>query len=121
MLNNVCVLTVKVNNMRDALPFYTDILDFKVSKTYSDKIVSLVHESIPIVLEESSPTEKVSANQVLLGINSEDIEVDFKKLKERGANLLFNEPEPCPPGRYFIIEDPSGNQIEIVEFSNQDQ
>ena len=117
----MCVLTVKVNNMKDALPFYTEILDFKVSKTYSDKIVSLVHESIPIVLEESSPTENVSGSQVLLGIYSEDIDEDFKKLRKRGAHLLSNEPEPCPPGRYFIIQDPSGNQIEIVEFSNQDQ
>ncbi|PWW25501.1 hypothetical protein DFO73_113100 [Cytobacillus oceanisediminis] len=28
--------------------------------------------------------------------------------------VLFDEPQPCPPGRYFVIEDPSGNQIEIV-------
>ncbi len=47
------------------------------------------------------------------------IENDFNQLKDKGVKIISSEPQPCPPGRYFVIEDPSGNQIEIVEFSNQ--
>ncbi len=116
MLNKICVLTVKVKDMKEAIEFYTHVLGFEVSKHYGDKIVSLVHGELPIVLEESDIPH--AGNQVLLGILSENIEEDFLQLKEKGITVQFDEPQPCPPGRYFIIEDPSGNQIEIIEFSN---
>ncbi|MBM6618961.1 VOC family protein [Bacillus suaedaesalsae] len=116
MLNKVCVLTVKVVNLQEAVEFYTTVLDFKVSKYYGEKIVSLVHEEVPIVLEEVETTN--SGNNVLIGILSNDIQLDFNAMKSKGVKVLFDEPKPCPPGSYYIIEDPSGNQIEIVEFSN---
>ncbi|MBN8207669.1 VOC family protein [Bacillus sp. NTK071] len=121
MLNQVCVLTVKVKEMKESLSFYTEMFNFTVSKKYSDKIVSLVHKNIPIVLEEDPSINLSESKNVLLGISSENIDYDFKLLKERGANVLFDEPKPCPPGLYFIVEDPSGNQIEVVEFTNEDQ
>ncbi|GGB29913.1 hypothetical protein GCM10011409_04060 [Lentibacillus populi] len=118
MLNEVCVLTVKVDNIRAAVDFYTNVLDFAVSEEYGEKIVSLVHNEIPIVLEEVK-TKTTSAEQgVLLGIRSEDLDKDLEQLKAKGVKLLFDEPEACPPGRYIVIEDPAGNQIELVEFCN---
>lgn len=118
MLNQVCVLTVKVDNMKNAIDFYTNVLDFKVSKHYGESIVSLLHKGIPIVLEETQMDHQESNQNVLLGILSENIDDDFSLLKSKGVKVLFDEPKPCPPGRYFVIEDPAGNQIEIVEFSN---
>ncbi|MGD6834454.1 VOC family protein [Sutcliffiella halmapala] len=120
MLNKVCVITIKVENMQDAVRFYTEVLDFKVSKQYGENIVSLVHESVPIVLEKADSIRKEAHSSVLLGILSHDIEKDFASLKEKGAVILFDEPQPCPPGRFFVLEDPFGNQIEVVEFSNMD-
>ncbi|KAF0824779.1 VOC family protein [Cytobacillus firmus] len=116
MLNQLCVITIKVTDLKSAVNFYTEVLDFKVPKHYEDKIVSLVHNDVPVVLEESAD-EKTGSN-VLPGILSKNIESDFSKMREAGVKMLFENPQPCPPGRYFIIEDPSGNQIEIVEFSN---
>jgi predicted enzyme related to lactoylglutathione lyase len=118
MLNKVCVITIKVENMQDAVRFYTEMLDFKVSKHYGENIVSLVHEGVPIVLEKEDSNRNEAPSSVLLGILSRDIEKDFASLKEKGAAILFDEPQPCPPGRFFVLVDPSGNQIEIVEFSN---
>ncbi|WP_226658061.1 VOC family protein [Pseudalkalibacillus hwajinpoensis] len=116
MLNNVCVLTIKVSNMKESLAFYTEVLDFKISKEYGPNIVSLQHESIPIVLEkESQESEK---NSVLIAIQSNDIHKDFHRFKEKRVPILSEEPKPCPPGLYFVIEDPSGNQIEILQFIN---
>lgn len=118
MLNKVCVLTVKVENLQKALEFYTEVLGFKVNKHYGEKIVTLVHGEIPIVLEEEGTNLSGKDQNVLLGILSEDIDSDFHRLKAKGVKILFDEPKPCPPGRYIVIEDPSGNQIEILEFSN---
>ncbi|KAA0545264.1 VOC family protein [Bacillus sp. BGMRC 2118] len=116
MLNKVCVLTVKVANLQEGVEFYTNVLDFEVSKYYGEKLVSLVHHEVPIVLEEVENVQ--TGNNVLMGILSKDIEQDFNNMKSKGVKVLSDEPMPCPPGRYFIIEDSSGNQIEIVEFSN---
>jgi lactoylglutathione lyase len=118
MLNKVCVLTIKVGDMEKAIEFYTKMLDFGVSKHYGDNIVSLVHNEVPIVLEKSDE-ESISGNQkILLGILSENIDEDVERLRKKGAKILFDESRPCPPGRYNVIEDPFGNQLELVEFSN---
>lgn len=118
MLNKVCVLTIKVNDMEAALEFYTKKLDFEVSKHYGENIVSLVHNEIPIVLEKSDEESTIAGQKVVAGILSENIDEDVKQLRQKGVKVLFDESRPCPPGRYNIIEDPSGNQLELVEFSN---
>ncbi|QOR67897.1 VOC family protein [Cytobacillus suaedae] len=107
MLNKVCVVTVKVDNIQAAIEFYTNVLDFKVSKYYGEKIVSLQHEAVPIVLEESEIQKEDKGQGVLLGLLSDDIDKDFSDLKAKGVKVLFNEPKPCPPGRFFVIEDPA--------------
>lgn len=117
MINKVCVLTIKVQEMKSAIEFYTNVLDFEISKEYGEKIVSLVHKDIPIVLEESAPTNS-SSNQVLPALFSENLDNDIAKLKSKGAKFLFDEPRPCPPGRFIVLEDPSGNHLELIEFSN---
>ncbi|WNF24951.1 VOC family protein [Mesobacillus jeotgali] len=118
MLNKVCVLTIKVADMEEALKFYTKVLDFEVSKHYGENIVSLVHNEIPIVLEKSEGDTGSGGQRVLLGLLSENLDEDVKLLREKGAKILFDESRPCPPGRYNMIEDPFGNQLELVEFSN---
>lgn len=117
MLNKLCVLTIKVDDMETALEFYTKVLDFAVSKHYGENIVSLVHNEIPIVLEKSNGGSSVG-QKVLLGILSENLDDDIDRLRNRGAKILFDESKPCPPGRYNMIEDPFGNKLELVEFSN---
>ncbi|WP_223701816.1 VOC family protein [Sutcliffiella deserti] len=79
--------------------------------------MSLVHEGVPLVLEKADDGSTGRNQGVLLGIQSENIKNDFASLKEKGVKMLFEEPQPCPPGFYFVIEDPAGNKIEIVEFS----
>lgn len=118
MLNKVCVLTIKVDDMKAALEFYTKVLDFEVSKHYGENIVSLVHNEIPIVLEKSDEEGTSGSQKVLLGILTENIDEDVDRLRQKGAKVLFDESRPCPPGRYNIIEDPFGNKLELVEFSN---
>jgi predicted enzyme related to lactoylglutathione lyase len=101
MLNKVCVLSIKVKDLKAAIKFYTEVLNFEISKQYGEKIASLVHSEVPIVLEETD-AEKQGSN-VLPGILSKDIYRDFSRMKEAGVKVLFDEPQPCPPGRYFVI------------------
>ncbi|WLD94667.1 VOC family protein [Alkalihalobacillus sp. AL-G] len=119
MLNKICVLTVKVHNMNEALDFYTNVLGFKVSKRYGEKIVSLVNTDYPIVLEEEEGRSSRSGQGVLFGLVSENLNEDIEFLKSKGAPVMFDEPRPCPPGLYTVIKDPSGNEIELLEFSSE--
>lgn len=118
LLNQVCVLTIKVGDIETAVDFYTKVLDIQVSKHYGENIVSLVHDKMPIVLEKSDEVSASGGQRVLLGILSENLDDDLGSLWEKGAKIVFDEPMPCPPGRFNIIGDPFGNQIELVEFSN---
>ncbi|WP_404450990.1 VOC family protein [Virgibacillus necropolis] len=118
MLNKVCVLTIKVHNIDAAVDFYTNTLDFNVSNHYGEKIVSLINPEFTIVLEENEEESLMSGNNVLLGLVSENVDEDMKMLLSKGVKMVFSEPRPCPPGRYIVIEDPSGNHIELLEFSN---
>lgn len=119
MLNQVCVLTIKVNDLEKAVEFYTKILDFNVEKRYGDTIIQLTHHGLPFILEKGDATTPPSSSNVLLAIQSSNIQEDFHQLREKGVKLLFHEPQPCPPGYFFIIEDYSGNQLEIVQFVNK--
>ncbi|MEQ2525083.1 VOC family protein [Bacillaceae bacterium CLA-AA-H227] len=116
MLNQVCVLTIKVTNMEEAVDFYTNVLDFSVAKKYGENIISLDHNGLPLILEKAEKVNVPSSSSVLLAINSSNIQEDFKKLQDKGVKILFDEPKPCPPGYFFVIEDNSGNHLEIVEF-----
>ncbi|UFT98340.1 VOC family protein [Radiobacillus kanasensis] len=117
MMNQICVITIRVTNVQEAVSFYTEKLNFQVSERYGESIVQLEHDGVPLILEESSDIK--SGNNVVLGLLSNDIQEDFQAMKERGIRVLLDSPQPCPPGHFFVIEDPFGNQIEIVEFDEQ--
>lgn len=116
MLNQVCVIGIKVNDLKKGVAFYTEVLNFKIAEYYGDSIIQLEHNGVPIILEKDDSNNTQGSSKVVLGINSTDIHADFKQLKETGVNMLFSEPQPCPPGYFFVIEDFEGNQIEIVQF-----
>lgn len=43
MSSQVCVISINVPNLNEAIDFYTHTLGFEVNKQYGPKIVSLVH------------------------------------------------------------------------------
>jgi lactoylglutathione lyase len=116
MLNQVCVLTIKVNDMEKGVQFYTEKLDFKVLKKYGENLISLEHNGLPLILEKTERNDGAASSNILLAIQSSNIQQDFEKLRDKGVKIISEEPMPCPPGYYFVIEDNSRNQLEIVEF-----
>ncbi|SDL63880.1 VOC family protein [Sediminibacillus halophilus] len=115
-MNKVCVITIKVKEMEEAIAFYSGKLNFVVSEHYSETVVSLKQEPIAIVLETSQSGEVPPDNSIVLGLESVDLDKDIKILKEKGVKLVSDEPKPCPPGRFIEIEDPSGKKLEVLEF-----
>ncbi|PLR76894.1 hypothetical protein CU633_13390 [Bacillus sp. V3-13] len=58
MLNQIGVLTIRVNNLKEAITFYTEALGFEVARHYGEKLVSLKHDGLPLVLEETGGIRK---------------------------------------------------------------
>jgi lactoylglutathione lyase len=117
MLNQVAVLTIQVHDMKESVDFYSNTLGFDISNRYGETIVTLKQEAITIVLEQTETIHTKPQQYVLPGIISENLNEDISNLKTKGVKIVFDEPRPCPPGRYTVIEDPTGNQIELIEFS----
>ncbi|WP_274308473.1 VOC family protein [Solibacillus daqui] len=120
-MNQVCVITIYVPNLNEAINFYTNSLGFEVNKQYSPKIVSLVHKGIPFILEENDQLieNTASTSRVVLALKTENIVQKAKLLKEKSVEFLVAEPTACPPGKFISFKDPFGNIIEYLQFDDQ--
>lgn len=110
-----CVISIYVKDMNEALDFYGEVLGFEVNKRYGASIVSLVHEGLPIVLEEREQ-QAAGGSGIVLGLQTADIYQTSQELRDRGVELLMPEPADCPPGKYISFKDPSGNTLEYLQF-----
>jgi lactoylglutathione lyase len=119
MGSQVCVIGIYVPDLNKAVDFYSNTLGFQLNKHYGSKIVTLMHEEIPIVLEESEGAAYNRDNNVsgvVLALRTEDIEETLKLLKEKEVELVVDTPADCPPGRYISFRDPFGNVLEYIQF-----
>lgn len=110
----VCVISIYVPDMEKAVDFYTEVLGFKVNKAYGQKIVSLVHDGVPIVLEEKEQTGGGSG--IALALKTDNVYKSANDLLAHGVELLMKEPADCPPGKYISFKDPFGNTLEYLQF-----
>ncbi|WP_252501776.1 VOC family protein [Sporosarcina sp. Marseille-Q4943] len=116
-MTQVCVISIHVPNMKEAIQFYTEVLGFEVNKEYGPKIITLVHGELPIVLEESEHAARnASSSGVVLTLKSDDIHQSLEVLKEHDVELIIAEPADCPPGKYISFKDPFGNVWEYLQF-----
>ncbi len=106
--------------MDKALEFYRDIHGFEVENTYDDGcIVQLKHEGPTVILEKVdklNPAKYPETAQVVLGIETDDIDKSYVDLKTKGVDFIQDSPQPFVAGRFAAMRDPSGNLIELLEF-----
>ena len=118
-MSQVCVISIYVPNLKEAVDFYSSVLGFEVSKQYGSTIVSLVHVGLPIVLEKSDEVSINSASNpsgVVLGLRTEDIDETVRSLKEHSVDFVVDKPTECPAGKFVSFRDPFGNILEYLQF-----
>ncbi|MFN2744044.1 MULTISPECIES: VOC family protein [Bacillus] len=116
----VCMVSIKVTDMKEAKSFYCEKLNFKLEKEYGENIIELNVDGFPIILEKASKPNTLEYgehSQVVLGLQTDDIKKDMNHLKQNGVHVLYEEPQTCPPGHYTVIVDPFDNKIELLEVS----
>ncbi|WP_242615235.1 VOC family protein [Paenibacillus solani] len=119
-MSNLCVLSINVNDMDQARRFYCDILGFEISRVYDEEIISLKNEGISLILqkcERRADTDYPHEAQVIIGIETADVNAAIEAYKSQGVEVIIEPPKPCPPGLYSAIRDPFGNVIELLEFT----
>lgn len=119
-LASVCVIGIYVEDMDKAVAFYCDNLGFKEAERYDDGcIVRLENEGPPVILEKVEKAGKIEYpgfSQVVLGIETDDIEKTSEELRTKGVEFLHDKPQAFVAGHVMAMRDPSGNVLELLQF-----
>ena len=62
--------------------------------------------------------ENIQPGDIIIYINSEDIEADLKKAEALGATVVFQKSEIPNTGWYGMFKDPTGNTIALYTSMN---
>jgi predicted enzyme related to lactoylglutathione lyase len=63
-------------------------------------------------------SDEFQPGDVLIYVNSDDIEADLKKAKSLGATILHEKKEIPETGWYGVFKDPTGNMIALYTSMN---
>jgi catechol 2,3-dioxygenase-like lactoylglutathione lyase family enzyme len=122
---NTLMVRYIVNDVDAAIAFYTRHLEFRVCAQSGPNFAILERENLQLVLSPpkgpgggSQPMpdgrrpEPGGWNRII--VRSSNLEGDLEKLRK--ANVKFrNDIVAGPGGRQTVIEDPSGNPVELFE------
>ena len=115
----ISVIQINVTDMDQGIAFYSDKLGFEVaSRKYYPRIVELAHDgAIVILLKVDKPVviDYPNVAQTLINFEVDDLATKLEEFKEKGVNLIHEEPQPCPVGVFAAFRDPFGNVHELLE------
>jgi catechol 2,3-dioxygenase-like lactoylglutathione lyase family enzyme len=111
-----------VTGVDEAVHFYRDNLDFVVDKHNPGKFAALVHDDLTLYLsapgagsggQAGGDPEPGGWNRFMVVTKELDGLID----RLRGAGAIFRgEISDGGAGRAILLEDPSGNVVELFEF-----
>jgi catechol 2,3-dioxygenase-like lactoylglutathione lyase family enzyme len=113
-----------VSDVDKAIPFYTDMLGFKLDMHPAPGFASLSRGDLQLLLNrpgaggagQAMPDSQLPApggwNRIQIEVA--DLEATVEKLKRTGARFR-NEIVTGNGGKQILIEDPSGNPIELFQ------
>jgi catechol 2,3-dioxygenase-like lactoylglutathione lyase family enzyme len=113
-----------VNDVDAAIPFYTDMLGFKLEMHPAPGFASLSRGDLQLLLNrpgaggagqampEGQRPQPGGWNRIQIEVD--DLEATVEKLKSTGARFR-NEIVTGNGGKQILIEDPSGNPIELFQ------
>ncbi len=117
-----------VNNVDEAIRFYTGQLDFHLVMHPDPAFAILMRDDLRLLLSAPNDQEGIGKstgkiqpkpggwNRFHLEVN--DLETTVENLKKDGAHFR-NDIVSGVSGRQIILEDPSGNPIELFEYYNE--
>ena len=123
MAEDLVSVRYMVDDVEDAVAFYTTHLGFDVLSSAAPAFADVVRGNLRLLLSgrtssagrpmpDGSTPQPGGWNRIHLIV--EDIGTEVERL--RGANLTFrNDIVTGPGGQQILLEDPSGNPIELFQ------
>lgn len=115
---NIVHVEIPATNVEAAGKFYADLFGWKI--THDAKMNYSMWQAgdgdeyggFPQVSDENP------AGQVLVYIDSDDIEADLKKVERLGGKVLHAKSEIPEMGWYGVFQDPTGNVLALYTSMN---
>ena len=113
-----------INDVPEAVKFYTTVLGFTVEHDASPAFASVARDGVRLLLSgEGSSGKRTLADgrhQVPGGWNRvhievKDLESEVKRLRAARVPFRTSEIVTGPGGSQVVIDDPSGNPIELFQ------
>jgi len=113
-----------IDDVPAAMRFYTTLLGFTLEHDASPAFVSVVRDGVRLLLSGEGSSGKRSLSdgrrQVPGGWNRihlevADLEGEFARLRAAGVSFRTVEIVSGPGGSQVILDDPSGNPVELFE------
>ena len=122
-MNQLVSVRYLVDNVEDAIAFYTKVLDFEVLTQYVPAFADVQRGNLRLLL--SGPTSSAGRamadgakpgpggwNRIHLIVD--DIDAEVARLRDNGAQFR-NDIVDGPGGRQVLVLDPSGNVVELFQ------
>jgi predicted enzyme related to lactoylglutathione lyase len=113
-----------IDDVPAAVGFYTTLLGFRLEQDASPAFASVSRDGVRLLLSgEGSSGKRTLADgrrQVPGGWNRihlqvADLEAEVRRLRAAGVQVRTNDIVTGPGGAQILIEDPSGNPIELFQ------
>lgn len=119
-MTSVSTLTILAPDLLAARKFYCDMLGFAVAADYGPDLTKLQNDGCALLLARCAQVARPdypAAAQFALGLAVADAGAELKRLKAAGVELIFDEPQDFPAGRFIAVRDPAGNVVELLQFN----
>jgi len=122
-MSNVSVRYI-IDDVPEAMRFYTTLLGFKLEHDASPAFASVVRDGVRLLLSGDGSSGKRQLpdgrHQLPGGWNRVHLEVsdlarEVERLRAEGVSFRMDEIVTGPGGSQIILDDPSGNPVELFQ------
>ncbi len=117
---SLSALTILAPDLAAAQKFYCGLLGFAVEANYGPELIKLQHDGCALLLNQcarpSRPDYPLAA-QIAIGFAVADVDAELKRLRAAQVDLVFDQPQEFPAGRFIAVRDPAGNVVELLQYS----
>ena len=115
-----CWTTIIVNNLKDSLKFYQEIIGLPVNRRLKAEpgveIVFLGDGETKLELISSKTNSKVNIGlDISIGFEVESADKTIAYLEEKGIEIQSGPFQPNPNIKFFYLLDPNGVKVQLVE------
>lgn len=119
-MSSVSALTILAPDLGAVQKFYCGLFGFAVEASYGPELIKLQHAGCALLLsrcERASHPDYPLAAQVVIGLAVDDVDAELKRMRSAKVELIFDQPQEFPAGRFIAVRDPAGNVVELLQFS----